>query len=323
MIGNFPIVSIVMPVFNEEKNLAACLDSVLNLEYPDDKLEIILVDNGSTDNSRLIANNYQITLLERPDVKVGAVRNFGVEHSKGDIIVFLDADCLVEPWWLKEGVRLIEEEKNNAVGGLFLLRENPSWIEKNWILNSSRSYSYQNTFIGACIFIEKEAFKSVGGFNEKLNAGEDCFLTNALVDKGCKIKIDPNLSVVHLGYPNTISGFLRRQIWHSADSFKRLSNILSDMTLLLVVLFTFSFLLLIASLFFENRLLSLLLIGVLVFIPAVFSLKRISRYGGLKNKFRFVSVYIVDVFYVVGRVIGLLYGILNILISRYNTKIYK
>jgi len=324
MENNTVFVSIVIPMFNEERYLAQCLDSIFKLDYPKDRFEVIIVDNGSTDKSIEIANKYNTTVLVKADVKVGAVRNYGVKHSQGEIIVFLDSDCLVEPWWLTAGIRKLQEEDYNAVGGLFLLRDNPAWIERNWILNSSRSFSYQKTFIGACIFIQRAAFDGVDGFNEALNAGEDCYLTEQLIKKGFKIHIDPNLSVIHLGYPQTIGGFLRRQIWHSSDSVKRLSNIINDKTLLLVVVFMSLFLLIPILYYFTDSLYILLATGsLLAFIPVIFSIKRMIRYGVFKIKPNIVSIYLVDILYLVGRSIGFLRGLKGIISFRGTDKLYK
>ena len=320
----YPKVSIVIPVYNEERYLSDCLESVFNLDYPSDKVEVIIVDNGSTDNSIDIASKFNAQVLIKIDVKVGAVRNYGAMKSSGDIIVFLDSDCLVEKSWLKDGVHLITQGQYHAVGGLFLLRESPSWIEKNWILRSSRSYVYQKTFIGACIFIDKEIFNSVGGFNEDLNAGEDCYLTNQLQKKGYKIRIDPNLSVIHLGYPSTISGFMKRQIWHSSDYLSRLNTIFSDKTMLVVSLFLACFISIpiILTSSTSYHLIFIPLFGIIC-LPLLLSIKRILRYGGYTGGADLISIYLVDILYLVSRVGGLLSGLFRKMFVNSSNKTFK
>lgn len=321
---NHPFVSIVIPVFNEEEYISACLNSLSELDYPREKYEITLVDNGSTDNSLSIASNFDVNILHKPRVKVGAVRNYGSKNCKGEIIVFLDSDCVVGTSWLSDGVKWITSNKYDAVGGLFLLRDNPSWIERNWILNSSHSFIYQNSFIGACIFIKKDVFLKVGGFNEDLNAGEDSALTKSLLDSGFKTKIVPELSVIHLGYPSTILGFIKRQIWHSSDYFDNLSAILTDKIRLLTFIYFLSILSLAIFLFNPQTLYityfsAILLVG----LPLILTFKRMKRYGGFFGGSNFISAYVVDVLYLNARVLGFIKGMTKWLTLRKNQKSYK
>jgi len=227
-----PYISIIIPLFNEEKYISDCLNSLLLLDYPKDKYEIIVVDNGSTDTSCTIVEQYRVQLILCPEVKVGEVRNYGVSQSKGELLVFIDADCTVDKNWLKQGINALKHF--DAVGGLVMLRQNPSWIEKNWVLNNSKSFKYQNTFSGACIFIKRTVFNAVGGFDIYLNAGEDSALTQALVKSGFSIDINPKLNVTHLGYPTTILEFIERQKWHASDYIFHLNKLFTDKILLLV-----------------------------------------------------------------------------------------
>ena len=96
-----PFVSIIIPSLNVEKYIEDCLDAIHMLYYPKDKLEIILVDNGSTDRTRKIASTCGARVLIRRGCNISALRNFGVSQSKGEIIAFLDADCIVSKDWLK------------------------------------------------------------------------------------------------------------------------------------------------------------------------------------------------------------------------------
>ena len=134
MSRSVPSISVVIPVYNEERYLGACLTSLAKLDYPDSEVEIILVDNGSTDRSLDIAGGYDVKVYECPGVTVGAVRNFGASKATGKLIVFIDSDCVVKPDWLHRGLSSLGEGVDVA-GGLYLLRERPSWIERYWILN--------------------------------------------------------------------------------------------------------------------------------------------------------------------------------------------
>ena len=177
-----PYVSIVIPVFNEERYLSLCLTSLMSLSYPKDRHEILLVDNGSTDRTLEIARGFgEVAIHVKENVKVGAVRNYGVQKATGTVIVFLDSDCVVNPEWLIDGVRKLTANPGSVLGGRYLLRENPSWLEKYWILTAPGRTITQASLLGGCIFITKEIFQNIGGFDERLNAGEDSDLTVRLI----------------------------------------------------------------------------------------------------------------------------------------------
>ena len=94
-----PRVSIIVPVYNVEKYLPQCLDSILSQTYP--HLEIVLVNDGSTDNSLAVAENYasrdvRIRIIDKPNEGVAATRNVGLNHATGDFVLFVDSDDWIE-----------------------------------------------------------------------------------------------------------------------------------------------------------------------------------------------------------------------------------
>ncbi len=103
-----PKFSIIIPVHNVEKYLKTCLDSVKNQTFKD--YEVLIVDDGSTDNSMSIAKKYNFTLIESDYVGVSEARNIAIKKAKGEYLVFLDSD----DWWDKELLeKLNESSKNN------------------------------------------------------------------------------------------------------------------------------------------------------------------------------------------------------------------
>lgn len=320
-----PYVSIVIPVLNEERYLAACLTSLMALSYPKDRHEILLVDNGSTDRTLEIARGFsEVTIRVKENAKVGAVRNYGVQQAQGSVIVFLDSDCVVSEDWLADGVRRLMASPDTIAGGHYLLRNDPSWLEKYWILTSSDSPTPRTSLLGGCIFIPKDIFEKVGGFDESLNAGEDNELTARLRNQHYRVDIDPALSVIHLGYPSRIRPFILRQLWHSSDYINGLPHTLRDKTFLLTLAFMAGLTGLPVSLIFlPTTYPTLLVSGLLVLIsPAVLSVKRILR-TGVKNKgpADYISIYLVDWLYLVGRTLGVISGVKNRLSFRSDTKI--
>jgi len=300
-----PFVSVVIPVLNEERYIAPCLTSILGVNYPSDRLEIILVDNGSTDKTLEIAQKFDVDIQIKEGVNVGAVRNFGAGCAEGDVLVFLDSDCVIDEHWLMGGVSLLDSGLD-AVGGLYILRDNPSWVESSWILKSAKEFLYQSTLVGGCIFIKKSVFDSLGGFNEAMSAGEDTDLTRRLSQGGFQVSIDPALSIVHLGYPNTISSFVKRQMWHSEDYYQNFPGVLSDkvflatQTFLLGLLIFFCYVLNLLPVAF-----GLVALFLVIACPALLTVKRLKRYKiGLISADKLFKIFILDVMYLLGRVFG-------------------
>jgi glycosyltransferase involved in cell wall biosynthesis len=102
MMDEWPFVSIIVPVYNGSRTIDALLTSLLALDYPADRHEILIVDNKSTDDTCERVQGYPVTLLEETEIQSSyAARNRGIEAAKGEILAFTDADCVVEPTWLK------------------------------------------------------------------------------------------------------------------------------------------------------------------------------------------------------------------------------
>lgn len=309
-------VTIVLPAFNEERYLKNCLDSLMTLDFPKEKLEIILVDNGSTDNTLSIAKQYPIKVLEKHNAKVGAVRNFGAQQAQGKYIVFLDSDCVTEPHWLGSGISKLSQNPGMVLGGQCILRENPYWLEKYWILNNSKTRAYQTTLIGACIFVEKSMFFKVGGFDESLNSGEDCDLTLKLRKAGAKVDIDPSLSVTHLGFPIEIIPFIKRQIWHSSDYAQNFLSLYKDKIFILTLIFITGIIGTAINLITNNSVNYVFLLCVFC-PPLVLSCKRVLRSQfNHKSLWGYASIYLIDWLYITGRALGALISFKNALVSR-------
>lgn len=104
------MISVIVPIYNVEPYLRQCVDSIINQTYPD--LEIILVDDGSTDGSGKIADSYddpRIKVFHTENRGLSAARNLGIDHAHGEYISFVDADDWIEPDLLLQTVSLIDD----------------------------------------------------------------------------------------------------------------------------------------------------------------------------------------------------------------------
>ena len=307
----FPFVSIVIPVYNEEKYIGACLRSVEGLDYPENRFEIIVVDNGSTDSSLRIIETFNVGLFCIPDVNVGAVRNLGVLNASGSVIAFLDSDCTVDRDWLKLGVERILQRPNTVVGGNLRLRAEPFWVEKYWLLENKDYPSVPSDLLGSCIIIRRMHFELINGFEEGVTSGEDTDFSHKLKGCGLDVLIDPVVGVVHLGNPTNIWSFVKRQIWHSENYVRDFSKTVKDKTFYLVLFYIIFVIIFVATVFSERQG-SYVSLACLTVPPIILSVKRIlkSHYRP-KSLFEILSIFILDNLYLCGRSIGLIKGIFH------------
>lgn len=126
-----PLISVIIPVKNEEILLNKCLESLVNVDYPKDRFEIIIADGLSQDNTREVALRYSAKLVTNEKQVVVSGRNCGFKVAAGDIIAFTDADCIFERNWLKDCVKYFQDDKVGAVGGGVLVPKESSYFEKS------------------------------------------------------------------------------------------------------------------------------------------------------------------------------------------------
>lgn len=174
------LVSVIITTKNEEKNIENCLESVKKQNYPQDLLEIIVVDNNSMDKTKEIALKYTDKVFDKGPER-SAQRNFGVEKSSGEYFIYLDADMILDQNVIKNSVKKIEDHPE--LTALYISEIVTG--EKFWskVRRFERSF-YDGTVIDCARFIKKDIFLKVGGFDEKLTGPEDWDLDKKLRNMG-------------------------------------------------------------------------------------------------------------------------------------------
>lgn len=305
-------VSVIIPAHNEQKYISACINSLLKQDYGQNNFEIIVIDNNSTDKTRKIVMDYpSVKYYFKLDGPVGAVRNYGVKNSKGDILVFIDSDCVAPPYWIRSGVLILMNGEADVIGGKCELPESSSWLEKFWLLGVREKLSAKLDLIGASIFVRKTHFESVGGFNEIITSGEDTKLAQDLRNVGLKVEIKQKLNVQHLANAKSIRAFLLRQAWHSENYISNLADSMKDPTFLLILAFLLTTSVNIFFIIAGNFTGFIASTIVFFVLPSILTAKRIHR---ARNKPRFIFypvVYFIDLLYIFGRIIGIIRGLKN------------
>lgn len=214
-----PRISIVVPFRNSASYLEPCCAALRHAMAAHGAAELIMVDNGSTDGSRVIAATAADVLLTVDGGLVGAVRNAGAATARGDILVFVDSDCVVPPDHLLRIERAFSDGTTDVVGRPYVLPPDPHWLERTWVTLHDTAVRSPRYVPAGNLAIRAATFRSLGGFDETLAAGEDADLCKRLLAQGGRLKRDDDLRVIHLGNPKSVSAFLKQQIWHAQGKF--------------------------------------------------------------------------------------------------------
>ena len=166
-----PLVSAIVPVFNGERFLAAALDSILTQDYR--PLEVVVVDDGSTDGSAAIAQSRAVRYLAQPNGGPAAARNAGVDAARGSLLAFLDQDDEWLPATLRKRVEALRgsPELGFVLGRLeVVLEPGTSW--PHW-LDPRRRTEPAPGYCPGTLLVRREAFAAAGGFDPRFVSVSD------------------------------------------------------------------------------------------------------------------------------------------------------
>ncbi|MEK6732963.1 MAG: glycosyltransferase [Candidatus Omnitrophota bacterium] len=198
-----PFISIVIPVFNAGSTILQAIEACKSQDYPADRIEIIVVDDGSTDNTKEAAVRPDVKYIYQKKSGPASARNNGFKNAKGDAICFTDADCTPDTGWVSKLVNHYYAEDTGAVAGSYDVYGSPYLLDKfvHYEIRDrhSRMPEYVNSFGTYNVMIKRNAFEAAGGFNpEYCNAsGEDTDLSYRIIRSGYKIYFAKNAFVSH------------------------------------------------------------------------------------------------------------------------------
>ena len=220
--GDLPLVSIIIPVKDRAGELRRCLGSLAQLLYPQERLQIIVVDDGSSDDSAQVARECGAQLLPSGGIGTGpaAARNVGARAARGEILAFIDSDCSASAAWLDELIPAFADPALAAVGGQVDGLCSESAVDRYEAVMSSLSLGnrarsgssgHDTFYLPSCnLLVRRSAFMSAGGFEESMHVGEDVDLTWRLRDAGWTISYLPAGSILH-EHRSSIRSFMSRR----------------------------------------------------------------------------------------------------------------
>jgi len=231
-----PFISVVIPNHNGEKTIARCLDAALGSKYT--KFEVIVVDDCSSDSSTTIINKYPCRLIRLPEHGgASKARNTGARNSKGEMLFFIDGDCLLEPDALAKAAAAYQEEGPGVIiGGTY-----------TWLPFDKRFFSiFQSVYIHYsetknlknpdyiathAMLIAKDLFQKNSGFDEHfMPILEDVEFSHRLKKNGARLLMDENILVQHIfnfTLAKSMRNGIRKSKYWSLYSIKN-KDLLSD-----------------------------------------------------------------------------------------------
>lgn len=182
------MITIVIPTYNRDKYIGETIESCLSQSYP--ATEIIVVDDGSTDNTEEIVKQFPVTYIKKENGGVASARNLGIKNAKTKYVLPLDSDDTLDKDYLKSMIEMMDGKDNRVVS---------TWIRKmfhdgtfeNVCWPSPPKHIFQVNFASSCSMFSKSAWEKISGYDEDrlLMGWEDWEFWIRLYQSGCEFKI--------------------------------------------------------------------------------------------------------------------------------------
>lgn len=212
------LVSVVVPFYNRASLVQTCLGAILEQRVPAGfSLEILAVDNASTDSTRNEIARLPVRLIDCARPGPGAARNAGIEAAQGEFVVFTDSDCIPQPGWLAEILAPFQDPQVLITGGEIRATSTEDdlarFTQEYWLLNNQKFFEgalcFPPFFATANAAFRRSALLQVGGFDDTIWMGEDSDLCWRIMELGGKIVYCPGATVLH-EHRTSLANFVRQ-----------------------------------------------------------------------------------------------------------------
>lgn len=229
------MISIIICTLNRSEFLILCLESLLNQTISCDLFEVLVVDNGSKDDTSNIAQEYSkkfphFQYLHESKTGLSYARNTGMKYSKYNWIAYLDDDAKAHSNFVEEALYTISKNSFDCFGGTYLAwfkYGKPKWLPENFgtkpLLRDDIGEISNGYLSGGVIFFKKEVLEILGGFpthvgmkGNKIAYGEETILQVKMKEQGFKLGYNPGIKIDHL-----VAKYKLKLAWHIKSSYAK------------------------------------------------------------------------------------------------------
>ena len=228
--NSFPFVSVLVPNYNGEKHVGKCLSSIKKLEYPKNKIEIIVVDDASTDKSSAIIKKFSGIKLIQQKKNMGKARalNTALKQAKGEFVACIDSDTYPDSDSLKKMIEMFDSKEIGAVTGLIRVHNPHNLLMRIQQLEYLIGFGFYQSMLslinaafvtpGPMSVYRKKCLVDAGGYDEN-NITEDMGVALQLQYNGCRIKARHDASI-YTEVPENWKAWLRQRLrWYRGKIF--------------------------------------------------------------------------------------------------------
>lgn len=214
-----PFVSVIVPAYNAAATLPSCLAALAAQDYPRDRYEVIVVDDGSTDDTAAIAAAAGVRVIRQANAGPAAARNAGAAVAQGELLLFTDADCAPVPGWIAALVAPLADPQVAGAKGAYLTRQRgvvPRFTQLEYEdrydrMAGAETIDFVDTYSAA---YRRDVFQANRGFDTIFPTAsvEDQELSFRLAEKGYRLVFVPKAQVYHRHNP-TLHAYIRRKFF--------------------------------------------------------------------------------------------------------------
>ena len=212
-------VSVVIPAYNAARTIGEAVAHSLSQTKGSLQVELIVVDDGSTDDTAAVAESAGATVIRQRNAGPAAARNRGWESATGTFICFTDSDCIPTAGWLENLLDGFTDSQVGAVAGSYEVA-NPSswlarWVQQEVMERHKRMPSFIRAFGSYNVAIPRHVLQATGGFDPvyRRASGEDNDLSYRIIKKGWRIAFRPQTKVAHF-HPEKLWRYFMEQYRH-------------------------------------------------------------------------------------------------------------
>ena len=216
------MISFVIPVRDDAERLKRCLERITESAPQGCDLEIVVADNGSTDQSAAVAREAGAVVIDAPGLNVSSLRNLAAAKASGAVLAFVDADNEIVPGWVAAALDALAMKRTGAVGAPYHPPVPGTWVQRVYdgLRRHPKDLEIVEWLGSGNLAIRRDVFDEVQGFDATLETCEDVDLCRKLRAAGYVLLADRRMKNVHHGDPATLRAVFFGELWRGRDNIR-------------------------------------------------------------------------------------------------------